>query len=224
MTLCKRIIACILIENNLVVRRVGFKTKSIIGRPEITIKYLQNWDVDEIFFINVGSKNDMSKILDIASRKVFIPITVGGSISSIEEVDLLMKHGADKVVIGKYASKELLTQICDKYGDQAVCLSIDKNHHSIPDWPCGEILMHDKSRDGEGKGLNLYILKKPVYKNGKSIHKPIIAMGGVGNYDHIVDGLKLCDAVAVGNLFHFKEISAKQSKKTAFDLGYNIRL
>lgn len=223
MSLCKRIIGCVLIENGLVVRRVGFKTASIVGQPRITIKYLQNWDVDELFFINVGKKQDISLILQMASEKCFLPITVGGSISSLDEVDNYIKNGADKVVIGKHASFDLLSNICNRYGNQSVCLSIDKDHDKIPEYPCGEIIMHDASRDGIGNGLNLYILKEPVYKNGKSIHKPIIAMGGVGRYEDIVEGLNYADAVAVGNLFHFKEISAKLAKAKAREAGILVR-
>lgn len=213
----KRLIASILIDNGLVVRREGFKTTSIIGRPEITIKYLQSWNVDEIMFINVGKKDDISYILKEASSKCFLPLTVGGSISNIEEVHTYMKQGADKVVIGKHANKELLSEISNHYGDQAVCLSIDKDHYNIHDWPCGEIIMHDIDRDGRGEGLNLDILKQDFG------NKNVIAMGGVGNYNHIVEGLTYCNAVAVGNLFHFKEISAIQAKELAKKTGFIVR-
>lgn len=223
MSLCKRIIGCVLIENGLVVRRVGFKTASIVGQPRITIKYLQNWDVDELFFINVGKKQDISLILQMAAEKCFLPITVGGNISSLEEASHYIKNGADKVVIGKHANYDLLSKITEIYGEQAVCLSIDKDHDNIPEYPCGEIIMHDTSRDGKGNGLNLDILKKPVYKNGKSINKPIIGMGGVGKYEDIVEGLNYADAVAVGNLFHFKEISAKLAKAKARQSGLLVR-
>ena len=77
--------------------------------------------------------------------------------------------------------------------------------------------MHDTSRDGSGIGLNLDILQQ-------DFDKPVIAMGGVGNYEHIVDGLAVSDAVAVGNLFHFKEISAIKAKKQALIDGLSIRL
>jgi len=224
MSLCKRIIACVLIENGLVVRRVGFKTKAIIGKPAMTIKYLQKWAVDEIIFINVGAKSDMSKILDTATKKLFLPISVGGSISTIDEIDRYMRMGADKVVIGKHANEKFMTEIVNKYGDQAVSLSVDNNHDNVPEFPCGEIIMHDIERDGYGKGLNLDILKKRVYKNGKYIHKPILAMGGIGSYEDIVEGLKYCDGVCVGNLFHYKEISARKAKEAAKSKGYDMRV
>jgi len=206
-----------MIDNGLVVRRKNFKTQSIIGTPEITINYLQRWKIDEIFFINVGEKNDISEILKLASKKCFIPITVGGNISSLEDVNTHFLSGADKVVIGKYASKDLLTSISDKYGNQSICLSVDKDHYNIPNWPCGEIILHDTSRDGMGKGLNIDILKQRT-------EKPIIAMGGVGNFEHIVEGLVYADAVAVGNLFHFKEISAIQAKKKCIENGQEVRI
>lgn len=221
MGLCKRIIGVILIDKNLVVRREGFKTTSIIGHPKVTIKYLRNWNVDEIFFINVGIKNpSFYEVLDHATNEIFLPITAGGRISSLEEVDTYMKHGADKVVIGRNASEELINKIAEKYGSQAICLSVDEKHDEmaeyINNWPIGEVILHDKERDGKGEGLNLDILKH-------RFRFPKIAMGGVGCYDHIVDGLKHADAVAVGNLFHFKEVSAADAKMQAHLEGFNLR-
>ncbi len=205
-----------MIENGYVVRRVGFKTKAIVGRPEITIKYLQKWNIDEIFFINVGKKEDITSVLNAATKKCFIPITVGGNIESSKEAINYIKNGADKVVIGKHANEKLLNEITMIYGDQAVCLTIDKDHYNIPDWPCGELIIHETSRDGMGTGLNIDILKQDT-------KKPIIAMGGVGKYEDIVEGLEHCDAVAVGNLFHFKEISARKAKEVARNKGLLIR-
>lgn len=218
--LCKRIIGTILIEKGFVVRRVGFKTQSIIGRPAVTISYLNKWDVDEIAFINVGEPCNMLPILEFALKDCFLPVSVGGNISSFDEAKQLILNGADKVIIGRYATKELCESISDIFGAQAVVVSIDSNHeetlNEVNTWNIGEVILHDKKRDGKGEGLNLDILKLDT-------KFPKIAMGGVGNYEHICEGLALSDGVAVGNLFHFKEVAAKEAKKLAKENGLQIR-
>jgi len=221
MTLCKRIIGVILIENGLVVRREGFKTTSIIGRPNTTVKYLNKWGIDEIFIINVGKKEDLIPILNSTLEKCFIPVTVGGNIDSIDDVDHYIKNGADKVVIGKNKSVDLCKKIVNKYGTQSLCLNHDSpNDFFYEDYfgLCGEIIIHDIKRDGKGEGLNLEYNKK-----FNELNVPLIGMGGVGSYEDIVNGLNVYDSVAVGNLFHYKEISAIQSKREAIKNGILVR-
>lgn len=221
MTLAKRIIGVILLENNLVVRRVGFKTASIIGRPEVTIKYLSNWDVDEIAIINVGEKQDMRQIIKRVTRECFLPVSVGGSISSLDEAGEYIKCGAEKIILGKYASRELCEEIANVYGAQSIIVSIDEDHEAkikeINEWNCGEVILHSKDRDGKGIGLNLELAKLKTDKN-------IILMAGVGNYEHITEGLIVADAVAVGNLFSFYEHAAKEAKKKAKERGVHVRM
>jgi len=220
MTACKRIIGVVMVENGLVVRRKGFKTQAIVGRPEVTVKYLQNWHIDELFIINVGPVCDIVNIVKAALDKCFIPVTVGGSISSLEEAKHYIRHGADKIVIGRYKSLDLCREISDFYGDQVMSISIDSDHEreyeKIKDWPIGEVIMHDSKRDGEGRGLNLDIL-------GIETKQPKLAMGGIGSYEDIVEGLSICDGVCVGNLLHFKEISARLAKKEARERGILVR-
>lgn len=218
--LCKRIIGAILVEGDKVVRRVGFKTRAIIGDVDVTIRYLQNWGIDEILIINVCEDDGFSDVVKRVTEKCFLPITVGGSISTFEEAANYIRSGADKIVLGKHKSKDLCNSIAEVFGGQAVTVSIDEDHanviREVNRWDAGEIILHDKNRDGLGSGLNLEILKLDS-------RKPRIAMGGVGNYDHIVSGLDLCDGVAVGNLFHFKELSAKQAKEKALEKNIKIR-
>lgn len=216
----KRIIGSILVENGMVVRRVSKKTQSIISTIDTTLEFLQEWGIDELFIINVGPKIDMIPILDTALTKCQIPVTIGGGINCLSHVESLIKNGADKVVIGRGATRELCSEVANKFGAQAIVVSIDDDHleahKDVDTWDIGEIIMHDISRDGLGAGLNLDILPKD------SRHS-IIAMGGAGNYGHIVDGLALCDGVSVGNLFHFSEISCRLAKKVATDMGFKIR-
>lgn len=228
--LAKRIIGVVMIENGYVVRRVGWKTASIIGQPRTTIKFLQNWDVDEIFFINVGEKTDrdtMTRILHQAVDQCFIPITIGGGISSPEEASHYIKEGADKVVIERHASSKLLNKIAIKYGKQAVTLSVSEDHKETlikaqkEDWAYGDLVINSKERDGMAEGLDLG-LANSLRNFSKS---PLILMGGTRNYQCISDALReyYVDAVAVGNLFHFKEVSAKLAKKECKATGVNIR-
>ena len=228
--LAKRIIGVVMIENGYVVRRVGWKTASIIGQPRTTIKFLQDWDVDEIFFINVGEKEDrdtMTRILHQAVDQCFIPITVGGGISSLEEASHFIKEGADKIVIGRNATKGLCQDICQKYGKQALTISVDENHeerckelHNY-EWSFGDLVINDKSRDGKAEGLNTDLAEN----SRRFTDSPIILMGGTRNYQCISEALseECIDAVAVGNLFHFKEVSAKLAKQECKSMGVNVR-
>jgi cyclase len=217
--LAKRIIGVVLTENGKVVRRVQQETKAIIGSPEVTIKYLSDWNCDELMFINLDGEH--KKTLDLlcqATAECFIPLTFGGHISSIQMAKDYINNGADKVVLGRYAEKDLCDRIADVCGRQAVVISIDQNHYKrykeVEGW-CGELLLHDIERDGIGQGLNLF---KDI-----EISCPKILMGGVGSYKHIVEGLKYADGVACSNLLHFKELSATFAKNEAKKEGMAIR-
>ena len=220
MGLTKRIIGVVMVENGKVVRRVGWKTQAIVSDPQTTIKYLQDWNVDEIAFINVGKNDLILDVLQYATEGCFIPISIGGNIRTYSQVCQYIKNGADKVILGRFATEDLCTKISRTFGAQSQIVSVDEHHENripeITQWPIGEIIYHDKTRDGQGKGLNLDILDIPC-------PTPKIAMGGVGCYQDVVDGLQKADAVAIGNLMHFKEITATQAKKKAIKEGMEIR-
>lgn len=229
--LAKRIIGVVMIENGYVVRRVGWKTASIIGQPRTTIKFLQNWDVDEIFFINVGEKEDkdtMTRILHQAVENCFIPITIGGGISSLDEASHYIKEGADKIVIERHASFKLCSDISQKYGNQALAVSVSENYAEkfkeiqCKDWRFGDLVINNKLADGKSCGLKDYIADQ-AFAHG--LHHPKIIMGGTRDYRCISDALNndCVDGVAVGNLFHFKEVSAKLAKKECKSMGVNVR-
>lgn len=223
MSLAKRIIGVIFIENGLVVRRVLGKTEAIIGKPETTVKFLINWDIDELFLIDVSrNKFEMGDILDIALNNCFIPVTLGGNLSTLADIKHCFRIGGDKIVIGRHATQEFCKEITDLFGVQALVVSLDQDHFpgakKMVGWPIGELILHDRSRDGLGIGLNLELFEKI-----ERLPFPVIGMGGVGDYQDIVNGLNIFDAVAVGNLFHFKEISAKLAKREATRQGLLVR-
>lgn len=218
--LAKRIIGVVLCENGNVVRRVRGKTAAIVGSPAVTIKYLADWNVDEICFINLsGQMDDTLQLLEISTENLFLPLSFGGQISSLEQANLLLKNGAEKIVIGRHKSPELIKEIGDKHGKQAVVVSIDSNwYEDSPRYSelAGEIILHDFSRDGLGNGLNLELAKIDT-------ECPKILMGGVGSYGDIVNGLRVADGVAVGNMFHYKELSATMAKRQARSEGIFVR-
>lgn len=217
--LAKRIIGVVLVESGKVVRRVRQKTRAIIGNPEVTLQYLEDWNCDELMFINLSGDFEGTKdLLETATANCFIPLSIGGNIDTYDKARWCINNGAEKVIIGRAANERLCNQIADTCGRQAVCISIDHNHKErtkeAEKW-AGEIILHDISRDGTGEGLNLF--------EDIELEVPRILMGGVGNYKHIIEGLKVADAVAVGNLFHYKELSATQAKNEAKKEGFLIR-
>jgi len=218
--LAKRVIGCVLIENGFVVRRVKGKTQAIIGKPEVTIKYLQDWDVDEVAFICLdGDFKTSMYLLDEATEHLFLPLSFGGAIQSVQQVRELLKNGAEKVIVGRHKSERLINEIAEQFGKQAVVVSVDENHEQEANKYssiAGEIILHDISRDGTGEGLNLGLAKIET-------ECPKLLMGGVGDYQHVAEGLKVSDGVIVGNLFHYKEISATLAKKEAKKEGLIIR-
>jgi cyclase len=184
--------------------------------------------IDELIIINISkSKNftNFCKIIDEISKKTFIPLVVGGGIENLEHVEMLLNNGADKVLINSlfHNNPSQCKKISEKYGRQFIIASIDysyernykiynpnkevfsnieikKHINNVINNGAGEILFQSIDRDGTGNGLDYKILSLIKKKS-----LPIILMGGVGNYSHIVKGFKLeyCDAIATANLFNF---------------------
>ena len=122
-----RIIGVINILNNIAVQSINFKFFLPIGKPKIVIDYLYSWGIDEIVILNISRKKNNLKTFPKLIKDCFIPITAGGGISSIKDVDFLIKNGADKILINTNVSQDpqLLRDISKKYGNQALVVSID---------------------------------------------------------------------------------------------------
>lgn len=250
--LTKRIIPCLDIKNGRTVKGVNFVDLRDAGDPVELAKQYANVGADELVFLDIsatleGRATTLDMVLHVAEQ-VNIPFTVGGGISSVEDVDALLKCGADKVSVNSSAIKrpELVNELSNKFGSQCVVVAIDaklvdghwKVHlagGSIPtdldlfEWAkeveqrgAGEILFTSMNHDGTKNGFANEALKKL----SETLNIPIIASGGAGNVQHFIDTFKQgkADAALAASVFHFGEIPIPELKKELKENNIEVRL
>ena len=250
--LTKRIIPCLDIKNGRTVKGVNFINLIDAGDPVELAKQYAEKGADELIFLDVSAtlearKTRLDMVLKVAEQ-VNIPFTVGGGISSIEDVDTLLKCGADKVSINSSAVKrpELVNELSNKFGSQCIVVAIDamqvngnwKVHlagGSIPtdldlfDWAkeveqrgAGEILFTSMNNDGTKDGF----ANEALARLSKELNIPIIASGGAGTIQHFVDTFKIgkSDAALAASVFHFGEIEITDLKKELKKNNIEVRL
>jgi cyclase len=239
--LTKRIIPCLDIKNGRTVKGVNFVNLIDAGDPVILAKQYAELGADELVFLDIsatleGRKTMLEMVLKVAEQ-VNIPFTVGGGISSVADVDLLLKSGADKVSINSSAIKrpELVNELAEKFGNQCVVVAIDAKQvdgewivhlagGTIPtalnlfDWAkevenrgAGEILFTSMNNDGTKAGF----ANEALARLSAELNIPIIASGGAGTVQHFVDTFKTgkSDAALAASVFHFGEIAILDLKK-----------
>ncbi|MBI04332.1 MAG: imidazole glycerol phosphate synthase subunit HisF [Pelagibacteraceae bacterium] len=248
----KRIIPCLDVKDGRVVKGINFIDLIDAGDPVEQAKYYSENGADEICFLDINaSLENRSTMLDIVEKtasKVFIPLTVGGGISSIENIRSLLKAGADKVSINSSAIKDpnLIKEATSHFGSQCIVLAIDvkknKNHWNVfshggtintnlnaIDWVkqvellgAGEILLTSMDRDGTKTGFDLDILKLVT----DSVNIPVIASGGVGSLQHFYEGIVHggASALLAASVFHFNKFSIIEVKKYLSEKNINIRI
>lgn len=239
--LTKRIIPCLDIKDGRTVKGVNFVNLIDAGDPVELARIYAKEGADELVFLDISATEEKRKTLlnlvERVAKQVNIPFTVGGGISSVEDVDLLLKSGADKVSINSSAVKNpaLINQLADKFGSQCVVVAIDakkiegewKVHlvgGKVPteinlfDWAreveergAGEILFTSMDNDGTKNGF----ANEALFELSKLVNIPIIASGGAGTIQHFVDCFKQSntDAALAASVFHFKEIEINQLKE-----------
>jgi len=259
--LAKRIIPCLDCENGRVVKGVKFLDIRDAGDPvEISKRYCDA-GADEITFLDItasheGRQTTVDTVRAIASQ-VFIPLTVGGGIRTLEDIRTMLNAGADKVSINTAAvtNPEFVRQAAQRFGSQCIVVAIDAKQVSgkaaeeaqadrweifthggrnatgidVIEWAvkmvkygAGEILLTSMDRDGTKIGFDL-ALNKAV---SQAVQVPIIASGGVGNLQHLADGVLLgeADAVLAASIFHFGEFSVGEAKEYMASQGIEVRL
>ncbi|WBL23707.1 imidazole glycerol phosphate synthase subunit HisF [Zunongwangia sp. HRR-M8] len=250
--LTKRIIPCLDIKDGRTVKGVNFVDLRDAGDPvELAAKYAET-GADELVFLDISATEERRKtlanlVLRVA-EKVNIPFTVGGGISSVEDVDILLKNGADKVSVNSSAVKnpDLINELSQKFGAQCITVAIDAKQVSgqwivhlvggkVPteldlfEWAkeveergAGEILFTSMNNDGTKDGFANIALKKL----SEDLNIPIIASGGAGNIQHFVDTFKegKADAALAASVFHFKEIEIPDLKKELANQGIPVRI
>jgi imidazole glycerol-phosphate synthase subunit HisF len=250
--LTKRIIPCLDIKNGRTVKGVNFVDLRDAGDPvELAEIYAQN-GADELVFLDISATEEKRKTLaDLVMRvaqKINIPFTVGGGISSVEDVELLLNSGADKVSINSSAVKNplLINELAAKFGSQCIVVAIDAKQidgewivhligGKVPttvklfDWAkeveqrgAGEILFTSMDHDGTKNGF----ANEALAKLGTLVNIPIIASGGAGNMQHFVDTFidGKADAALAASVFHFKEIDIMDLKRELKNNNIAIRI
>ena len=250
--LTKRIIPCLDIKNGRTVKGVNFVDLRDAGDPVELAKQYATLGADELVFLDIsatqeGRKTMHDMVLKVAEQ-VNIPFTVGGGISSVEDVDDLLHCGADKVSINSHAVKrpELINELSNKFGSQCVVVAIDAKQingewfvhlagGTIPtdlklfDWAkeveqrgAGEILFTSMNHDGTKAGF----ANEALAKLSELVNIPIIASGGAGTIQHFVDTFKngKADAALAASVFHFGEIKITDLKKELKNNNIEVRL
>ena len=222
-----------------------------IGDPqEHAVKYYKQ-GADEIIYMDVVAslygRNNLSDILERTAENVFIPITVGGGIRSVEDVRHLLRCGADKIAINTAATKNptLISEIAEVFGSQCVVLSVDatrhengdwgvytdngreKTHYEVQEWVskavslgAGEIMLTSVDKEGTGKGFDLDLIK--LVSNTVKI--PIIASGGMGTSQHVVEAISNgADAAAMADVLHYNKMTMTDIHFECRKLGLHVR-
>jgi len=252
MGLAKRIIPCLDVDNGRVVKGVKFVDIRDAGDPvEVARRYNQE-GADEITFLDITATSDnrdtIVHVVEQVASEVFIPLTVGGGIRKPDDVLTMLNAGADKVSINSAAvfNPEFVKEVTDRFGSQCIVVAIDAkrvdDHWEIfthggrkptgidaiewsakmTEYGAGEILLTSMDRDGTKIGFDNELVRAVA----EAVSIPVIASGGVGELQHLVDGVKKggADAVLAASIFHFAEYTVGEAKRFMADQGIEVRL
>lgn len=248
----KRIIPCLDIKDGRTVKGINFENIKDAGDPvELAIEYAKQGS-DELVFLDITATNEKRKTLtELVTRiakHINIPFTVGGGISSIEDVSVLLNAGADKISVNTSAVKnpQLIKDLANQFGSQCVVLAIDTKYEDNDwyvylnggrvktdlktiDWAkqavelgAGEILLTSMNNDGTKDGFAIDITKQI----SEAVNVPVIASGGAGSMKHFKDVFEhgKADAALAASVFHYKEIAIPELKKYLKENNIEIRL
>ncbi|MEH6358655.1 MAG: imidazole glycerol phosphate synthase subunit HisF [Pseudomonadales bacterium] len=256
MGLAKRIIPCLDVDNGRVVKGVQFVEIRDAGDPVEIAKRYDQQGADEITFLDITASHEnrdtMVHVVEDIASQVFIPLTVGGGIRTVEDIRRMLNAGADKVGINTAAvvNPEFVKEASQKFGAQCIVVAIDAKKVSgegepnrweifthggrkptgleaiawakkMVDYGAGEILLTSMDRDGTKIGFD----NELVCAISEAVHVPIIASGGVGNLDHLVEGVTKgkADAVLAASIFHFGEHTIPEAKAYMASKGIEVR-
>ena len=252
MSLAKRIIPCLDVDNGRVVKGVKFVAIRDAGDPvEVARRYNQE-GADELTFLDITASSDnrdtMVQVVEKVASEVFIPLTVGGGIRQAEDILRMLNAGADKVAINTAAvfNPEFVQEATERFGSQCIVVAIDAkavdDHWEIfthggrkptgmdavawarkmADYGAGELLLTSMDRDGTKIGFDNAL----THAVAEAVPIPVIASGGVGELQHLVDGVQqgAADAVLAASIFHFAEYSIGEAKRFMAKQGVEVRL
>ena len=247
-----RIIPCLDVKNGRVVKGINFVDLKDAGDPVEQAKIYSDGGADEICFLDITASNENREtIYDVVkrtSKKCFVPLTVGGGVRGVEDINKLLNCGADKVSINTAAvtNSKVVLESAKKFGSQCIVVAIDakkngdkwkvfthggRNNSGIDaleyakkmeENGAGELLVTSMDKDGTQQGYDIDLMTKIASK----VNIPLIASGGVGNLDHLVDGIRLGNASAVlaASIFHYGKYSVKEAKEYLDSKGIPVRI
>lgn len=257
MALAKRIIPCLDVDNGRVVKGVQFVDIRDAGDPVAVAKKYNEQGADELTFLDITATHEArdttAHTVEAIAAEVFIPLTVGGGIRSVQDIRAMLNAGADKVGINSAAVRnpDFVTEAATRFGSQCIVVAIDAKKVSrqgeLPRWEifthggrqptgidavewavrmvnngAGEILLTSMDRDGTKDGFDLGVTRAIA----DAVNVPVIASGGVGNLQHLADGVTLggADAVLAASIFHFGEYTVPEAKAFMREQGIEVRL
>ena len=247
-----RIIPCLDVKNGRVVKGINFVDLQDAGDPVEQAKIYSDGGADEICFLDITASNEnrdtIYHVVKETSKKCFVPLTVGGGVRSIEDINKLLNCGADKVSINTAAVKDsnVVLESSKKFGSQCIVVAIDAKKNGdkwdvythggrnnsgldalefskkMEDSGAGELLVTSMDRDGTQIGYDIDLMKKI----SSMVNIPLIASGGVGNLDHLAEGIKEGNASAVlaASIFHYGKHSVIEAKEYLNSKGIPVRI
>ena len=248
-----RIIPCLDVKNGRVVKGINFVELKDAGDPVEQAKIYSDSGADEICFLDITASNEnretIYEVVKKTSKNCFVPLTVGGGVRSIEDINKLLNCGADKVSINTAAvqNHNLIKEAARRFGSQCIVVAIDAKKTDENKWSvfthggreqtdidaieyakisenngAGEILLTSMDKDGTQSGYDIELTSKIT----KAINIPVIASGGVGNLDHLKDGIVKggASAVLAASIFHFGTFSIKEAKEYLKSKNVSVRI
>jgi cyclase len=247
-----RIIPCLDVKNGRVVKGTNFVDLKDAGDPVEQAKIYSDGGADEICFLDITASNEnrdtIYDVVERTSKKCFVPLTVGGGVRTVEDINKLLNCGADKVSINTAAveNPKIIEESSKKFGSQCIVVAIDAKKKNdkweifthggrnnsginalefakkIENSGAGELLVTSMDRDGTQVGYDNELMSNIT----ALVNIPVIASGGVGNLDHLVDGIKLgkASAVLAASIFHYGKHSVKEAKEYLDSKGIPVRI
>lgn len=246
-----RLIARLDVKGKNLIKGVQLEGLRVVGDPEQFATRYYEAGIDELVYMDVVAslyqRNNLTDVVRSATENIFVPLTVGGGIRSAQDVETLLRAGADKIAIntGAVQRPELIRQLSKTFGSQCIVLSIEAKRQGngweaytdngrertgldAVDWACqaeklgaGEILLTSVDMEGRKKGFDVHLVRSVTEK----VDIPVIASGGMGEIAHLVEVVETggADAVAMAHVLHYGEIELPELRRSLLDTGLNIR-
>jgi imidazole glycerol-phosphate synthase subunit HisF len=250
--LTKRIIPCLDVKEGRVVKGTNFVNLRDAGSPVDNAKAYEEQKADELCFLDITASHEKRRtilqVVEQVANEVFMPLTVGGGVQSIDDIRDILLAGADKVTINTAAVErpELLREASEVFGSQCICIAIDAKAgpngfevytyggrrstgidavwwaKQAEAFGAGEVLLTSMDRDGTKVGYDIPLTRAI----SEAVNIPVIASGGVGTLEHLYEGLVegKADAVLAASIFHYREYSVMEAKRYLHERGVNVRL